>query len=89
MASYGLDSLRTVGLVGELGAWLGRPIPETLAWQYPTIEALSGHLAGRAVGALHETGGDGMRRADRPTCEEEVGEVLREVERFSAQFAAE
>jgi acyl transferase domain-containing protein/acyl-CoA synthetase (AMP-forming)/AMP-acid ligase II/acyl carrier protein len=43
---YGLGSVEAVSLAGELGTWLGRPVPATLAWDYPTVAALSRHLAG-------------------------------------------
>lgn len=44
--SYGLDSAHAVGLSGEISAWLGRPLPPTLAWDYPSIRELAAHLAG-------------------------------------------
>ncbi len=44
-AQYGLDSAEAVGLSGDLEVWLGLRLPPTLAWDYPTIEALSAHLA--------------------------------------------
>ncbi len=45
-ASFGLGSLQAVALAGELETWLGRPLSPTLAYEYPTIEALARHLAG-------------------------------------------
>ncbi|MFQ5794194.1 MAG: type I polyketide synthase [Candidatus Bipolaricaulia bacterium] len=42
---YGLDSKHAVRLAGELGAWLGRQLSPTLAYEYPTIEALAQYLA--------------------------------------------
>jgi len=62
-AAFGLDSVQLVGMAGELEAWLGRTLPPTLAWDYPTIDALSRHLAGEDV-----------RRADEG--EEEAVEPL-------------
>src|SRR5579864_505599 len=44
-ASYGLGSTELVGLSGELGEWLGRQLPAELAYECPTIEALSRRLA--------------------------------------------
>ncbi|MFN0104842.1 MAG: acyl carrier protein [Bryobacteraceae bacterium] len=44
LASYGLDSSGAVGLVGDLGAWLGRELDPALLYSYPTIETLTGHL---------------------------------------------
>lgn len=43
--SYGLDSVRTVSLAVDIEDWLGRQIPITLAWDYPSIKALAQHLA--------------------------------------------
>jgi amino acid adenylation domain-containing protein len=43
-ASFGLDSAQSVSLAGELEAWLGRSLPPTLLWDFPTIEALARHL---------------------------------------------
>ncbi len=36
---YGFDSARVVELVGDLSAWLGRSLPPTFFWDYPTVEA--------------------------------------------------
>src|SRR5205823_912460 len=35
-ASFGLDSLKAVALAGELEILLGRRLPPTLLWDYPT-----------------------------------------------------
>jgi acyl carrier protein len=43
---YGLSSAEAVILAGDLSERLGRELPATLAWDHPTIEALSRHLAG-------------------------------------------
>lgn len=42
----GLDSESGVALAGDLAKMLGIPLPETLVWDHPTIEALADHLAG-------------------------------------------
>ncbi|MBW4513025.1 MAG: acyl carrier protein [Scytonematopsis contorta HA4267-MV1] len=42
---YGLDSSVAVGLTGDLEDWLGTKLDPTLLYDYPTIEALSRHLA--------------------------------------------
>ncbi len=44
----GVDSAEAVSLSLELEAWLGRPTPPTVVWDYPNIEALAGYLAGGA-----------------------------------------
>ena len=41
---YGLDSSATIGITGELEDWLGTKINPTLLYDYPTVEALAGHL---------------------------------------------
>ena len=45
-ADYGLDSRTALSFSGELEEWLGRELSPTLLWDYPSIEALSAHLAG-------------------------------------------
>jgi acyl carrier protein len=44
-SSYGLDSVASLGISGELEIWLGRKLPQTLTWDYPNIERLSAFLA--------------------------------------------
>ena len=44
---FGLDSAKAVGLLNRLGEYLGRKIPVTLVWRYPTIEALANYLCGK------------------------------------------
>jgi acyl carrier protein len=41
---YGLDSVVTVSLIGDLAEWLGYKLEPTLAYDYPTVEALVRHL---------------------------------------------
>lgn len=42
---YGLDSSAAVGLTGELEDWLGKEVPPTLLYDYPTIESLVEYLS--------------------------------------------
>lgn len=42
---YGLDSSATVMITADLSDWLGQKLEPTLAYKYPTIEALSKYLA--------------------------------------------
>lgn len=42
---YGLDSSAAVGMIGDLEEWLGSELDPTLIYDYPTIEALAGHLS--------------------------------------------
>ncbi|MBI4587682.1 MAG: acyltransferase domain-containing protein, partial [Candidatus Rokubacteria bacterium] len=61
-ASYGLDSVRAVGLSGELEQWLGRRLSPTLLYDYPTIEALARHLVGESDPLESAVGHPGMNR---------------------------
>ncbi|AFZ33408.1 Long-chain-fatty-acid--CoA ligase, Butyryl-CoA dehydrogenase (plasmid) [Gloeocapsa sp. PCC 7428] len=47
-ADYGIDSVIAVELAQDLQEWLNYPqaIEATIAWNFPTIEALSNHIAG-------------------------------------------
>ncbi|MEB3282200.1 MAG: AMP-binding protein [Lyngbya sp.] len=45
LADYGLDSVTAVELADSLGNWLGQSLDMTLAWNFPTIEALANYLA--------------------------------------------
>ncbi len=42
---HGLDSLMTTRMLNDLATVLGRALPPTLAWEYPTIESLATFLA--------------------------------------------
>jgi len=44
-ANYGLGSRNAVSISGELEHWLGRRLPVTLVWDFPTIELLGRALA--------------------------------------------
>jgi acyl carrier protein len=43
---YGLDSMQSVCLSGDLESWLRIEIPATAIWDYPTIESLCDYLGG-------------------------------------------
>jgi acyl carrier protein len=55
-AAFGLDSARSLAIVGELEAWLGQRLSPILLWNYPTIEALARHLAAPARPSSGESG---------------------------------
>lgn len=42
---YGLDSSAAVGMTGDLEDWLNIELEPTLVYDYPTIKALTQHLA--------------------------------------------
>jgi acyl carrier protein len=43
---YGLDSLNALRLAVELEDRIGRKLPTTALWDYPSIESLATYLAG-------------------------------------------
>lgn len=53
LARYGLDSLYTFALCGDIEDTLGVPIEPTLVWDIDTLNALVTHLVG-LVGARTE-----------------------------------
>lgn len=81
-AEYGLDSAESVILAGDLEEWLGRTLPATLVWEYPTIEVLSRHLAG--------AGGAAAAPQPIPTVADAPGieALLRAIEGLSDDSAA-
>jgi epothilone polyketide synthase D len=50
LTSLGMDSLMGLELRNRIEASLGVTVPATLLWTYPTVAALSAHLAGGAPG---------------------------------------
>ena len=46
---YGLDSSAAVGLIDNLGTWLGCDLDATLLYDYPTINALARHLVEQRI----------------------------------------
>ena len=61
---YGLDSQRAVILSGELQDWLGRPLPATIAYDFPSIDAMARHLGSTVrlkPDTTYDTGGAGLQ----------------------------
>jgi acyl carrier protein len=46
---YGLDSMQSVCLSGDLESWLNVEISATAIWDFPTIDSLCGYLEGVLV----------------------------------------
>ncbi len=44
LTRYGLDSIDSVTIVGDLEDWLGTELPSTLLWDYPTIAKAAQYL---------------------------------------------
>lgn len=49
-ATYGLDSATALMLAADLEEDLGVPMPDSLAWDYPTLRALAAHLSTQTDG---------------------------------------
>ncbi|KRV47780.1 polyketide synthase [Wenjunlia vitaminophila] len=49
---YGLDSVASLSLIGDIEAEFGLSLEPTLAWDYPTVTALAGLLASRLSASL-------------------------------------
>ncbi|MGW5438495.1 type I polyketide synthase [Nocardia asteroides] len=47
LSELGLDSMTTLDIIAELERKLGIQIPDTLPWEYPTIDLISAHIAGQ------------------------------------------
>jgi polyketide synthase 12/myxalamid-type polyketide synthase MxaB len=50
LPAMGMDSLMAVELKNRLQSGVGQPLPATLTFEYPTIEALAGYLAAAVFG---------------------------------------
>ncbi|MFI0982693.1 SDR family NAD(P)-dependent oxidoreductase [Streptomyces sp. NPDC021093] len=70
LRDLGLDSVRLTALVAALSQRLDRAVPSWTVWQYPTIAALSAHLAeggtGRPAPAAVPSAGPGRAAPDEP-----------------------
>jgi acyl transferase domain-containing protein/surfactin synthase thioesterase subunit len=61
----GMDSLMSVELKRRLEASLGRALPQTLAFDHPTVEALTDHLARELLALDHAATGAALARPGR------------------------
>ncbi|WP_063783015.1 beta-ketoacyl synthase N-terminal-like domain-containing protein [Streptomyces sp. XY431] len=67
LAGLGFDSMRTLELRSRLELSLGVPLPATLGWQYPTLDALVPFLAERMGIPLEAAAApEVLERPDRP-----------------------
>lgn len=57
LTSLGLDSITAFTLTGELADRLGRDLPATLFWDYPTLELLATHLDKELASPHFDNGG--------------------------------
>lgn len=49
LAEYGLNSVYALTLCGEIEDHFGVPVEPTMAWDYPTVEAMSEYLRTQLV----------------------------------------
>lgn len=54
--SYGLDSAAMVGMTGDLSDWVGIEIDPVIAYDHPTIDALSAQVVALLGGAAAPVG---------------------------------
>ena len=89
---YGMDSVHAMMLVGDLEEHLQRRLPPTLAWTYPTVDSLAGHLAETQESATAATspasaGSDLLARLD-DLPEAEIDRLLEEQQALSERSPA-
>jgi len=54
MSSYGLHSIAAMRLLDKLEAWLGRRLPPTVLFDYPSVRALATAIASGSVAQAEE-----------------------------------
>ncbi|MCV7384950.1 type I polyketide synthase [Mycolicibacter longobardus] len=74
-AFYGLDSIHAVRLSSALEKWLGAELAPTIAYEYPSIDILSAHLARVAAKAPGATSEQEAERVERPAADEPIAIV--------------
>ena len=79
---YGMDSVHAMMMVGDLEEHLTRRLPPTLAWDFPTVDAMADYLGREAPPAANTAPSNGedadiLAHLDELS-EEEVDRLLRE-----------
>jgi NADPH:quinone reductase-like Zn-dependent oxidoreductase/acyl carrier protein len=82
LRDLGMDSLMAVELRNELQRSLGEPLPSTLAFDFPVLESLTGHLAA-LVGIIE----DSEPAHEAPATSTRRAEIVHEVAHLSDQDA--
>ncbi len=87
LVTLGLSSKEAVYLAGQLQEWLGRPVPATLVYNYPTIQAVSDYLAGANGETLSTPTANLVRKSRGRDVSQLTGKeleeyTLREIERL-------
>ncbi len=91
LKTLGLDSLMSLELRNRLEASLGLKLSATLVWNYPTIEVLATHLAGKLglplADAIAIVPSDSAAEDAIVNGEKEIDQVLSEIEQLSDEEA--
>lgn len=84
-ADYGLDSVAAVELTEALQSALDRPISPTLAYEYPTIEAVAAYLSTQLapVPAGEDAIAEPAPISEQATNDDDLAELLNELEDLS------
>lgn len=92
--AYGLSSADAALLSGDLEDWLEWRLEPTVAWEYPTIAALSQYLAdeqthqgGETAQSNGDTARSHIRRAPGGAAEQSLAELFAEIEQLSDEDA--
>lgn len=64
LLQYSLSSVTATILVGDLEDWLDLRLPPTLAWDYPSIDAMVAFLEGQLAASAGRQAGSGAPAAD-------------------------
>lgn len=78
-AEYGLDSVAAVELTDALQAVIHRPLSPTLAYEYPTIEAVAGYLGTQSEPGVPEADSS----PESAQTEDELAQLLDDLETLS------
>jgi acyl carrier protein len=83
LAELGMDSLMAVDLCNRLQWSTGVPLQSTLAFEWPTLEAMSRHLAHDLLGVPAAAAAGDRQAARAAAAEREASERLAEIEAIS------
>jgi acyl carrier protein len=73
LTRYGLDSIDSVTIVGDMEDWLDTELPPTLLWDHPTIEKAAQYLVEEAGVSPGETVAAAPAAASKPKAEAPAG----------------